>query len=248
MNVFEQHGIDHLSPSSCNRFVASPALFVMEKLLKRAGTTGAGAHRGTSVEAAVAHGLMNQTAPLAECVNIAIEKFKTLTSLSVDPRVEKEFENLAGYVEVGLKSLRPYGIPTSMQGKIEMTFDNLSVPILGFYDFEFAGSNLLIDLKTSATLSSKISASHARQVALYAAARKVDARIAYVTPRKSAVYGLESVDEHLKALVNIGVAIQKFLSQSADPMELASMVVPDIDSFYFNDPLTRAAAYDIWGI
>ena len=97
-------------------------------------------------------------------------------------------------------------------------------------------------------MSSKISTSHARQVALYSTVRQVDARIAYVTPKKSAVYGLENVGEHMKALVNIAFAIQKFLSLSADPQELAALVVPDLDSFYFNDPLTRATAYDIWGI
>jgi hypothetical protein len=31
-------------------------------------------------------------------------------------------------------------------------------------------------------------------------------------------------------------------------MELASLVVPDVDSFYFNDPITRQAAFDVWGI
>jgi hypothetical protein len=38
------------------------------------------------------------------------------------------------------------------------------------------------------------------------------------------------------------------LSITKDPGELASLVVPDVDSFYFADPLTRKAAFDVWGV
>ena len=248
MNAFERFEIAHLSPSSCNRYAASPALFVMEKVLKRSSPVGVGAYRGTAAESGIAHGLQNPTASLQECVQIAVDQFRSLSALSTDPRLDREVDNLPGYVETGLAALKPYGAPTSLQGAVEYNVDGLSVPIIGYFDFEFAQSNLLIDLKTSGTLSSKISTSHARQVALYSTVRQVDARIAYVTPKKSAVYGLENVGEHMKALVNIAFAIQKFLSLSADPQELAALVVPDLDSFYFNDPLTRTAAYDIWGI
>jgi hypothetical protein len=49
-------------------------------------------------------------------------------------------------------------------------------------------------------------------------------------------------------LETIGRAIQRFLAVSGDPSELAAMVVPDVDSFYFNDPLTRQAAFEVWGL
>jgi hypothetical protein len=70
--------------------------------------------------------------------------------------------------------------------------------------------------------------------------------LAYVSTKKSAVYRLENVEEHVAALGRIGLAIQKFLSISDDPMELAALVVPDVDSFYFNDPFARQAVFDIW--
>jgi len=250
-NPFAAHGITHLSPSSMNRWASQPALFVLEKILKRSSPVGPGAHRGTAAEAGIAHGLVHPSASLDECIAIAQSKFSELTALSTDPRTEKESANLAGYVTVGLQTLRPYGVPTSLQGEIRMAFDGIAVPVLGFYDFMWQSptGTILIDLKTSGMLSSQISTAHARQVAFYASAiPNCDARVAYVTPKKSAVYGLENVEAHRKALHNIAASIQAFLSISEDPQVLTKLVVPDVDSFYFNDPLTRQAAFEVWGI
>ena len=69
-----------------------------------------------------------------------------------------------------------------------------------------------------------------------------------MTSKKSDTYQLENAADHLKSLHKIGLTIKAFLSASKDSRELASMVVPDVDSFYFNDPITRQSAYDVWGI
>lgn len=250
MNAFEAHGIAHLSPSSCNTFIGSPAMFVLQKCLKRSTSVGAAAHRGTSAESGVAHGLFNLSAPVSECVDVAMDQFSRLTALSGDPRLEKEREALPGFVTQGLAELRPYGTPSSAQGSVSYSFEGLDVPLIGFYDFEWLHLGVLTDLKTSHALPSKISINHARQVSLYKAAREgvKSARVSYVTSKKAATYELENSDQHLASLGKIAMTIQRFLSTSTDPHELASMVIPDVDSFYFNDPLTRAAAFEVWGI
>jgi len=246
MNPFEIHGLPHLSPSTCNLFVSSPAMFVLEKLMKKRSPVGAAAHRGTSVEDGVAAALGGT--PLDEAVQIASRRFSQLTALSSDPRKEKEENSITDMVKVGAAELAPYGKPTSMQGKIEYKIDGLQVPMIGFYDFEWADHGILLDLKTTHALPSKISTSHARQVALYLAARRgnSDARLCYVTPKKSAVYHLENVREHVEALGQIALTIQRFLSISKDPHELAGIVCPDVDSFYFSDPMARQAAFEVW--
>jgi hypothetical protein len=171
-------------------------------------------------------------------------------ALSSDPAAEKEEAAVPEMVKIGLKELRGYGKPTSAQGKIEYRFDSLAVPFIGYYDVEWANHNILVDLKTTHALPSKISTNHARQVSLYAAARgnAIDPRVAYITPKKSATYRVENVSEHVKALERIGLAIQRFLSISTDPMELAKHVMPDVDSFYFKDPMARQAVFEIWGV
>lgn len=248
-NPFSAHGIEHLSPSTCNLFTASPAMFVMDKCLKKKGQVGCAAYRGTSVEKGIAHGLENGASE-AECIKVAEEEFWRLSSMSSDPSREKEQGSVPEMVKIGLKELAPYGKPTSSQGKIEYWFESIAVPFIGYYDFEWSNHNILIDLKTTHALPSKISTNHARQVALYTAARgnENDPRLTYVTTKKCATYRLENVSEHVKSLERIGLAIQRFLSVSEDPMELASMVIPEVDSFYFKDAMVRQSVFEIWGI
>jgi hypothetical protein len=249
MNPFEAYEIEHLSPSSCNLFVSSPAMFVLQKCMKVRTQVGAAAHRGTAVESGVVAGILDGLSD-DECVRLAQEEFKTLTALSGDSRREKEEGAIKDMVLTGLKELRPYGKPTSTQGKIEYRFDDLLVPMIGFYDVEWADHGILTDIKTTHALPSKISTNHARQVALYRAARgdNLDARISYITPKKSATYNLENAREHLLALEKIALTIQRFLSLSDDAKVLASYVVPEVDSFYFADPMARKAAFEVWGL
>lgn len=248
MNCFETHGLEHLSPSTCNTFAASPAAFVLEKLLGRKSPVGVAAHRGTAVEAGVACGLMGSHR--SDAVREARETFSRLTALSADPNRDKENAALEGMVNSALDELEPYGPPTSTQGKIEWMIEGIPVPMIGFYDFEWANHCTLVDLKTTHYLPSKIKTPHARQVSLYYAARPglVDARLCYATSKKCAVYLLDSPEEHLKALENIARSMMKFLSVSTDPMELAHMVAPDVDSFYFGTPEARRSVYEVWGI
>lgn len=225
-------------------------MFVLKKCLKKDSPVGAAAYRGTAVEDGVAHGLMNPTASLADCTKVAMEKFNTLAAFISGDKVDKERKAIPDMVEQGLMELKPYGIPSSTQGAISHQFEGLKVPMIGYYDFEWEQHGVLTDLKTAHALSSKIKSAHARQVALYRAARgdNLQARVTYITPKKRATYALENAREHVEALGRIGLAIQKFLSMSDDPMELASMVMPDTESFYVDDPITRQQVFEVWGI
>ena len=69
-----------------------------------------------------------------------------------------------------------------------------------------------------------------------------------MTPKKAATYRLENIREHVESIHKIALTIQRFLALSADPQVLAGLVVPDVDSFYYNDPITRQHAFDVWGI
>jgi hypothetical protein len=248
-NPFEVYNIQHLSPSACNTFIGSPASFVLERLMGKRSQVGAAAHRGTAVEDGVVQALLNDLSD-AEGIRIAQDTFGRLTSLSGDPRRAKEQEAVPEMVKQALGELRPYGKPSSTQGKISWDVEGLAVPIIGFYDVAWEEHGILLDLKTSHALPSKIKVNHARQVALYAACLgdKIDARLTYITPKKVMTYQLENVPEHVRALERIAFTIQRFLAISDDAKVLASLVVPDTDSFYFSDPVTRQAAFEVWGL
>ena len=251
MSVFSPYGIEHLSPSSINEFSSAQALFVLRRLLKKpTGTVGAAAHRGTAVESGVAAGLTNPSASLADCVRVALDQFRLLTAMSTDPRKEKEENSIGGFVEQGLTALKPYGVPTSLQGLCTLKVEGLEVPVLGYYDFLFPGG-ILVDLKTTHSLPSSITGAHARQVALYASVLGPDIKpcLAYVSSKKANLLALENVSEHVKALTNMAMQVQRFLALSDDPVVLSRLCAPpDTDSFYYSAPEARQAAYEVFGI
>ena len=249
---FERHGIDHLSASSINLFVAEPAMWAMQKLLGRKSGVGAAAHRGTSIEAGVEMGLFEPDAPVEACQELAQARFNQLTVLSGDPNREKEFAALAPSVAIALKELRQYGVPSAADGnrqhRIETPIEGVSVPFIGWLDFWFQEHSIIVDLKTQLRLSSKISEPHARQGAIYHAAHgNAEIRFAYVTPQKIGVYRLDDPRTHLNAVAHVAQSIERFLGLSADPEELTQSLSPNFDSFYWNDPTTRALGREVWG-
>jgi len=252
VNGFSLHGIDHLSASSANLFAAQPALWVMERLLGHKGSVGAAAHRGTAAEHGIETGLFSPEMPVADCQAMALKEFDRLTALCGDPNRDKEREAIPGIVETALAELRQYGVPArpenGRQHKIECHLEGVPVPVVGYLDFVWDTHGIIVDLKTQLRLASEISETHARQGALYQHARgNYECRFAYTTPKKIGVYVLENGRQHLEAMRQIFLRMNRFLSVSKDPQELAGIVCPDYSSFYWNDPATRAKGLQVFG-
>jgi len=252
-NAFERHGIDHLSISSVGLFANEPALWVAERLLGEKAPVGAAAHRGTAAETGIVAGLMSPGRwTLEDCQKQALAAFDDLTALCADPRKDKEREGIAGLVTQGLKRLLPQGVPSVAQQRITVNLPGVPVPWLGFLDLGYAPTaeraGVVVDIKTTLRMPSEPSRAHCRQVALYCYGTRCTAQVAYVTPSKSEVYAVEGLDTHIADLVNVANRLERFLSLSDDPRELASVVVPNVDSFYYSDPVTRAMALRVFGL
>ncbi|KRR12209.1 hypothetical protein CQ12_31675 [Bradyrhizobium jicamae] len=222
-------------------------MWVLEKVLGVRQPVGAPAHRGVAVEEGVTYGIMNPDASLDECVKVAVVRYDTLTALSPDARRERYRETISDSVDHALAELRPYGAPSRVQGRVEWRPDGLRLPVIGFFDFEWAQHGIIVDLKTTEKLPSQIKASHARQAAFYAASGNMAARLTYATPMKCATYALENIREHREALRQIAVRIENFLALSDDPEFFKSITVPDLDSFYWGGR-ARQFAYEHWQI
>jgi hypothetical protein len=240
---YERH-----SPTSLNLFAASPAMFVLERVLGRKQPVGSPAHRGVAVEDGVTAGLKDMRLGVPTCINEALTKYDTLTALSSDPRKEQYRATIPGMVKSALEALREYGKPSATQGFVEWKPDDLKLPIVGYYDYSWDEHGILGDLKTTEKMPSQIKVGHARQVALYAASDNVDARLIYVTPKRLEVYGLENVRRHREALRRIAKNVENFLALSDDPQYFVSITCPDLDSFYWASPPARQIAYEIWGV
>lgn len=240
--------LTHYSPSSLNLFCAAPAMFVLEKVLGRRQPVGVPAHRGIAVEYGVTVGLLNPEAMVGECVAEAFTKYDTLTALSSDERREKYRDTIQPMVAEALAELRPYGIPSRTQGKVTWQPEGLAAPILGYFDFAWDDHGIIVDLKTTEALPSKIKTPHARQISLYATSDNMDARATYCTPKKRATYRVENVREHRQALHQIALRVERFLALSDDPEWFASIIAPDLDSFYWAPPEARQIAWEVWRI
>lgn len=252
MNAFQRHGIDHLSASHLNLFVAQPAMWAASYLMKRRTPVGPAAHRGTAIECGVEAGLFDPAMPVEECQKLALAKFHTLTRLSADSRIEKERATIEPSVEVALAELRQYGVPDKpedgRQHKIEVTLAGVPVPFHGYLDLLFPQHGLLVDLKTSARIPSEMSDAHCRQGAIYHAAKgNHQVRFAYVSSKKIAVYVLENAEAHLASVVRTAKAIENFLTLSDDAELLTKCFAPDLSSFYWGDASARSVATEIWG-
>lgn len=246
----ERHGLKHFSASTCSLFQSEPALFVMEKLMGVRGSVGCSAHRGSAAERGIEAGIMDAALPLEACQEIAIKEYDRLSALSTDPNREKERDAVPGIVEQGLLELRPYGKPSHTQHKIEWQHPELPLPFIGYVDFAWEEHGIIVDLKTQLRLTSEINSKHARQVALYAGSMgdNYDGRVTYVTPKKAATYRVENMREHVETLVKIAKTIERFLSISDSPEDLAKIILPDTESFYFSDAATRQKAFEIFGV
>lgn len=236
------------SPSACNLFCASVAMFTLEKILGVRQPVGAPAHRGTAVEEGVTLGLLDPAATLQACVDAAHKKYDTITALSGDRRREEYRETIAGMVESALTELRPYGVPSKVQGFVEWKPEGLKLPVVGYFDFEWAQHGIIVDLKTSEKLPSSIKIPHARQVAHYCTSDNTDARLTYCTPKKRATYKLENIREHRAALHQIALRVEKFLSLSDDPKFYLGITAPDLESYFWGGPAARQLAFEHWRI
>jgi hypothetical protein len=244
----EKHGLQHWSVSTLNLAQADMALFLL-KLKGFRGSVGAAAHRGTASELGLVMGLMDPAAALADCQAAAVKEFDRLTALSGDPNREKERDAVPGIVEQALAELKPYGVPSHTQLKIEWKHPDLALPFVGYADLYYEQAGIVVDLKTQLRLASEISSQHARQVSLYCAAisDNLDGRVTYATPKKCATYQVENMREHVEALVKIAQRVERFLSISEDMDELCGMVIPNTDLFYY-DAATRQKAFEVFGI
>ena len=240
--------IERHSPSSLNLFASSIAMYVLERVLGHKQPVGAIAHRGTAVEHGVAQGLLDLKLGNDVCIDKALQKYDELTTFSGDHRKDDLRTGIPGMVTHGLDELRPYGTPTRVQDYIEWRPEGLHCPIVGYLDFAWDQHGIITDLKTTEACPSKIRPQHARQVAFYAATDNLRAGITYVTSKKRATYGVENIMQHRAALHRIALTAERFLSLSDDPMFFASIVAPDVDSFYFAPPEVREHAYKLWGI
>jgi hypothetical protein len=135
-----KHGIDHVSASSLNLWAAEPALWVMQRLLRKRAPVAPAAHIGTAVEAGVEAALLG----LAQPLTVAGKKYDALCG---DAEARKR---IGGMLERALGRLLAYGAPDlpttgERQQRVEIGLEGVPVPCVGYTDFVFGRHGTVIE-------------------------------------------------------------------------------------------------------
>ena len=239
MNGWEQYGIDHSSVSQINTIETNPALWLAEKVFKIKRPASSAMYRGIVTEDAVAATLLG--AEMGASVKAAEEDFDTRVGISVSEKDGKERAGIAPMTAFAVDELKGFGEPEfdlGDQRKVEMMCngDGWKLPIIGFLDFVYPKHGLVVDLKTTMRLPSKMSEAHRRQRCFYqkCSGDNQSVKFLYVTPKKFGWLEDGDVAEELALMKAHLNAMEKFLSISADKEYLASIMPVDPTHFFWH--------------
>lgn len=253
-SALRRHGFSNLSPSACNSFSADAALWFLERVKRVSWTENVLATRGKAIESGVAYGLLNPDVSRKECGERALVEFDAkypLLVLGMDApdkdRIAKQRAMVAPTVEVVLEELRQYGVPDILQERSEVWLPGVPVPFICYSDFAWSEHQIVMDLKTADKVPGKISVAHARAGGLYVHNSNRQMRFAYASPKRVEVYVLDSPGEHVEALRQIGIRMERFLSISDDPDFLLGLLCPNFDDYRWANPATRALGREVFG-
>ena len=235
-NPFEAHGVQHLSPSSINKFIDSPAKWLTniagfrDRQHKPAFTFGNAIEAG--ITAAICEG-----ATIADAINAAHEKVVLIRLEAPETYDLETCKKRADMIERVLSSVIPQyrklGVPISNQRWVEYHFDDFPIPIRGILDFEY--ENVVSDLKTTGKKPG-MNPNYERQLAVYALATDKPPRIDYVywTKREAQLMCLDVQDlsEAIRSIERVARKMLKVISISSDIHEVCDTLClePDLSN------------------
>ena len=246
-NPFDQFDIEHLSASSINLFIQDIPLFIVRYLAKHKAPTNPAMLRGTVID----HAIGNKTS-VAEAQKefMALMNYeKKQGNVFDEEKAEIEYNNIEKYLDIGLPFYKDLGEPVSYQKKVELQYEDLPIPIIGYVDMEY--SDCIRDIKTTAKRPSALLEPVQRQIALYAKCLDVDRAYAdylYVTKTKAEVISFEvdDIDMRINEVYRVALAMMNLL-QNNDINSLVEQFYPDMTSFMW-DQSSIEVAKELWRI
>ncbi len=246
-NPFKEFGITHLSYSSLNEYIESPALWCLKYLHGKKEEGNAKMWCGTAVEAGVDVWLFaprkDESAYFA-AQEVASGVFDVLCAGEITDELDKERRNVADMLAKATDRLKHYPIPDARQLKAEYWFDGIEVPLQLWIDYLWEDQGL--ELKTTRALPSSIKAAHARQAGLYSLAKKRPFHVLYVTPKKCEMYPVENAEGYVKQLECAAKAVRNVLNAGKTVEGVSQLFIPDYEFWKWSPSLIEAAK-PIWG-
>ena len=261
-NVFENHGIASVSPSSINLFVDNTPKWAAKYLLGMPQGQKPVFWRGDVIDKSCGRffGMLEDQEQMnkEDCIAIAGEQYLGLAKayeedgLEVDPdEVTKQAKHLDTFIELAIDHYASLGTPTEYQKPIETMVDECPVPLTGFLDFIYDGDVRVVrDLKTTAK-TPDMRRSVRRQLAVYAQAEQAYPIVdyVYVNSKNRQVVSMEVTDweAQMMDVRRILLSMKSLLSVSSDAEEIVGLLYPDFEKWCW-DADEIAYAKNIWSI
>ena len=257
-NPFETHGVEHLSASSINQFITSPCHWIL-KVSGYKSSSNPAMWRGTVVDDAICNSFdldldaekkINRSIANAEMSFDDLYGYHQKNAEYDFADVDKERTKIADWVSLGVDFYNNLEWkPTECQRKIEIEFEDIPIPIIGYIDLTY--EDCIRDIKTTARLLSETPSSICRQLSLYSLAEDKPALVDFlhVTTKQQQVVTREitDVEKHVSVLKKAAFAMMNVLSYSDDIYTVASLFYPDYDFWMWSDE-DKVAAQQLWSI
>ncbi len=139
--------------------------------------------------------------------------------------------------------------------QMEVETEILGIPFKGYVDFVFESDNLVtvIDLKSKSRLQKN--RSDILQQAIYKKAlrekykgKAVDVSMLIVTPKKYEVVDILNTEKEMKEIEMSLISCANMMKICKTKDNIASLITPNLDDWYWSDQDKALARQDIWGI
>jgi len=269
--IFEKFNLLPFSPSRLNSFKNFPCGFVLRYIYEYDFPANEKMIRGSAIEHGIHYYLSNQQeeAELVNNINQSLyeEAKRTMfnyyddgTKFVLDQdKAEKERSMLEPSFDIALNCLLDDNITFKgsdfVTSQMEVTTEVLGVPFRGYVDFVFQSEQLVtvIDLKSKSRLQKN--RSDILQQAIYKKAlrekykdKAVDVSMLIVTPKKYEIVDILNTEKEMKEIEMSLISLANMMKICKTKDNVASLITPNLDDWYWSDKDKVLAREEIWGI
>jgi len=257
--IFKKFNLLPFSPSRLNTFRNFPCGFVMRYIYGYDFPANEKMVRGSAIE----HGLnynFTKDGFYEDSLKAMFNYYDDGTKFVLDQdKVKKERETLEPSFKIAFDCFTSDNLTWKegdfVASQMEVETEILGIPFRGYVDFVFESDNLVtvIDLKSKSRLQKN--RSDILQQAIYKKAlrekykgKAVDVSMLIVTPKKYEVVDILNTEKEMKEIEMSLISCANMMKICKTKDNIASLITPNLDDWYWSDQDKALARQDIWGI
>ena len=247
-NAFKRHGIEHLSASTINTWIAQPALCLLKIAGIKDGEAGPAAWRGNAIDRVAAAIARKPTIERDELRNLAKENYQSSIDRAADNHSDTKIQDEQKMIDPMIDRCMEFysQLPEKFkeeQGKVSVKIGDIPLWWIGYFDLLY--EDKVRDVKSVGRTTNRLLSNAARQASIYALGTGREPWVDYVSKTKVNPFKVYDVSDRLREIERAAFTLERTLSFSDDIFECCRCVFPDMDHFFWGET-TKLAAIDIW--